>query len=450
MNHLPERLFWSASTYLKAKAEKRLPYRSQESLQAIQDRRVRNMVAHAYSTVPHYREAMDDLGLSPGEMVTADSLAQLPLIDGAELAASPERFYSNRYTNAGTLTLNSSGTNGRAKAVRYNKAALFEALAHGHRQREVMTHFTGKPAGYREMGIRRLNSIATQLRQFFESHAWVPPRMDLQRSALSLELPFDEMVRRINEFKPEVLAGYGSHLGALFRWAWEGGLNLHRPKVLWYGADAMPQADRMLIENEMGVPVFSTYQADEALRIGFQCERRQGFHLSLDDVAVRVIKPDGSPAGPGEQGELVISNLSNRATVLLNYRLGDVVGMPEAACGCGRTLPMIEAVRGRADDMILMSNGESRHALLFMAPMQEIPGVVQVQLVQEKECQLSIKVVCAAGSEWPMIKKSTEQIVLNLTGQTMKVDSHRVTVISREPGGKVRAVISKLRQQNAR
>jgi phenylacetate-CoA ligase len=449
MSHLPERLYWSASTFLKAKADKRLPYQSLESRQAMQDRRVRNMVAHAYSTVPHYRQAIDELGLRPGDLFTAESLAQLPLIDGAELAASPERFYSNRYTKAGSLTLHSSGTNGRAKAVRYNKAALFEALAHGHRQRAVMSHFTGQPAGYREMGIRRLNSIATQLRQFFESHAWVPRRMDLQRSALSLELPFDEMIRRINEFKPEVLTGYGSHLGALFRWAWERDVNLHKPRVLWYGADAMAQADRMLIENEMSVPVFSTYQADEALRIGFQCEKRKGFHISVDDVAVRVIKPDGSPAGPGEQGEIVISNLSNRATVLLNYRLGDIVGMPEIACACGRTLPTIESIKGRADDMILMSNGESRHSLLFMAPMHAIPGVVQVQLDQKNERQLSIRVVCAAGSEWAMIKKSTEQIARNLTGQAMAVDSHRVTEIPREPGGKVRAVISRLRQQNA-
>jgi len=111
------------------------------------------------------------------------------------------------------------------------------------------------------------------------------------------------MLRRINEFRPDLLAGYGSHLGALLRWAWEQGRDLHRPRVIWYGADAMPPADRDLIEHRLGVPVLSTYQADEALRIGFQCERREGFHLSLDDVAVRVVRPDGRPAGPGEQGK---------------------------------------------------------------------------------------------------------------------------------------------------
>jgi len=323
MSRLPERLYWSASTFLKSRAERSFPYRPLESIHALQNRRVRAIVKHAYATVPHYRDAMAGLGLRPGDLVTPEDLSRLPLITGAELADSPERFISARYDESNTLTLHSSGTNGRTKTVRYNKAALFEALAHGHRQRTVMQHFTGKQAGYREMGVRRASSISAHLRHFYESNAWVPRPLDLQRSVLTLDLSLSEMVDRINEFKPNVLSGYGSHLGALFRWAFEQGRELHRPDIIWYGADAMSKSDKALIEDCMDVPVFSTYQADEALRIGFQCERREGFHLSLDDVAVRVIKLDGSPAGPGEQGEVVISNLSNRATVLLNYRLGE-------------------------------------------------------------------------------------------------------------------------------
>jgi phenylacetate-CoA ligase len=445
MTRLPERLMWSASSYLKVRAERKLPYLSPEKLHAHQERRVGAMVAHAYATVPHYREAMMERSLHPADLATAASLSELPLVTGADLADSPGRFYSDEYRESNTLTLHSSGTGGRAKAVRYDKAALFEALAHGHRQRAVMRHFTGRSAGYREMGIRRRDSISVQMRQFYESHSWVPRPMDVERGVLDLDLSFDEMVKRINAFKPDVVTGYGSHLGALFRWARERRQNLHRPKLIWYGADAMPVADRALIEQQVGIPVMSTYQADEALRIGFQCEQLAGFHLSVDDLAVRVLKPDGHPAGPGEQGEIVISNLSNRATVLLNYKLGDVVTMPSAPCSCGRTLPTIEAVAGRADDMIQLENGESRHSLLFMAPMHGVPGVVQVQLVQENTRQLSINAVCAAGSEWAMVKNSLERIARDLTGPEMAVHASRLEAIPREPGGKTRAVISHAR-----
>src|SRR5262249_9189211 len=192
----------------------------------------------------------------------------------------------------------------------------------------------------------------------YAARAWVPRAMDLRRDLLDLELPFDEMVRRINTFCPDVLIGYGSHVGALLRWAWEQRLDVHRPRVVWYGADAMPEADRQLIERDLGVPVISTYQADEALRIGFQCERRHGFHLRGEDGGGRVVRAAGRPAGPGEDGEIVISNLSNRATVLLNYRLGDVVTVSATACPCGRSLPTIDRIAGRADDLLRLPDGQ--------------------------------------------------------------------------------------------
>jgi phenylacetate-CoA ligase len=53
----------------------------------------------------------------------------------------------------------------------------------------------------------------------------------------------------------------------------------------------------------------------EALRIGFQCEARQGFHISTDQVAVRVVDSAGADVAPGERGELILTNLTNRAMV---------------------------------------------------------------------------------------------------------------------------------------
>lgn len=55
--------------------------------------------------------------------------------------------------------------------------------------------------------------------------------------------------------------------------------------------------------------------------------------------------PDsGMRVAPGSKGEVVISNLVNRASVPLNYKLGDVVTLSAAQCACGRTLPTIETI----------------------------------------------------------------------------------------------------------
>jgi phenylacetate-CoA ligase len=146
----------------------------------------------------------------------------------------------------------------------------------------------------------------------------MPSQVELQRLVLSAAMPFEALLQRLNQFQPDVIRGYGSQLGSFLRWVDEQGKNFAKPKAVTYGADAMSMADRRLIEDSMGLPVVSTYQAVEALRIGFQCEARQGFHLSPDQVAVRVVDGEGRDVQEGGTGEIVISCLTNRATVLLN------------------------------------------------------------------------------------------------------------------------------------
>jgi phenylacetate-CoA ligase len=205
----------------------------------------------------------------------------------------------------------------------------------------------------------------------------------------------------------------------------------------------MAEPDRDLLETELGIAVISTYQADEALRLAFQCEERVGFHLCLDDVAVRVVDSRGRGVGPGESGEIVISNLTNRATVLLNYKLGDVVTAGAGPCACGRSLPTIERIEGRADDLLVLPSGESRHPLGFLRQLQEVPGVVRVQLVQEEPARVSVRAVCAAGADWPSVRAPLERVLRSQLGEGVAIECARVDAVRVEPGGKVRAVISR-------
>lgn len=63
-------------------------------------------------------------------------------------------------------------------------------------------------------------------------------------------------------------------------------------------------------------------------------------------------KETGKPIGPGEVGELVLSNLCCETAPLLRYKTGDLVRFVYEPCGCGRTFRRMDGgVIGRADDM---------------------------------------------------------------------------------------------------
>ncbi len=438
------RLYWNAFTAWHVRDESRMPFRSLDEITAIQNARVRSIVAHAYGTVPWYRETMDARRLDPRDFRTADDLALLPFVTPGELAHNRTRFASRGFTGAQVLDIASSGTSGYAKSITYDHAALFLALAHGHRQRRVISHFTGRTFGYREMRLARDNSVAFRIRDFYEANSWLPRAVELERSRASTVDTFESTIARLNEVKPDVVHGWGAHIGAIFRHAARHGLKVHRPRCITYGAERMPDADRALIEQDFGVPIVSTYQAAEALRIGFQCEQRKAFHLSIDHTATRVVDENGNTVAPGERGEIVISNLVNRATVLLNYRLGDVVTASATACPCGRTLPAIDTIDGRSVDFLVLEDGRKMHGLVVITPLMRVSGAVQLQLTQKEVLSFTLRAVCADRDQADRIRQDFDSVLRSLLGDTIQADIEFVDTIAPEANGKVKVVISRI------
>lgn len=437
------RIRWSAFTAWHLRHESSLPFWPLERVLAVQARRIRQIAAFAAREVPFYREAFRSAGLRPKECRSAADLARLPLLRKEEVSRHPERFRPERLNRA-SLRLHSSGTSGKARTIDYDDRALFLALAHGYRQRLVLARVLGRTTGYREAVIARPEGLPVQIRRFYETHSWFPSRVELERIIISPAESYTQIFRRLEEFQPDAVFGYGSHLGAFYRWMAGNNTGGHLPRVIFYGADRMPDADRTLIEEKLGIPVFSFYQSAESLRIAFQCERRQGLHLSLDQIAVRVIDSSGHDAPPGGRGEIVISNLTNRATVLLNYSLGDIVTVASGPCPCGRSLPIIDRIEGRADDLVRLPDGSSIHALSALEGVQAVPGVIQVQIVQEELRKFLLRAVCSPEADWPVIEKRFASVLSSTLGDGLTLQIERVPEIAPDSSGKVRAVVSRI------
>ncbi|MGB7575273.1 MAG: hypothetical protein WBN53_15580, partial [Thermodesulfobacteriota bacterium] len=65
------RLYWNTYLAYQMIGQSRLPFKPLKTIKRLQAWRVRKMVAHAYRTVPYYRETMDRLGLKVGDFQNA-------------------------------------------------------------------------------------------------------------------------------------------------------------------------------------------------------------------------------------------------------------------------------------------------------------------------------------------------------------------------------------------
>jgi phenylacetate-CoA ligase len=116
-----------------------------------------------------------------------------------------------------------------------------------------------------------------------------------------------------------------------------------------------------------------------------------------DACHLRVVRADGVDAAPGERGEIVVSNLLNRGTVLLNYRLGDLGALATDPCGCGRSFRLLRALEGRVNEIVRLRGGGLVHPISVAAVLR-LEGLVRFQLVQEAEDRFRLEVVTADDS----------------------------------------------------
>ena len=160
-----------------------------------------------------------------------------------------------------------------------------------------------------------------------------------------------------------------------------------------FGGEALTAPGRELIARGFGVPLTALYNAVESFKIGFACEKGQDYHLHEDLCHVKIVNRTGARMADGERGEVVISNLVNRATVLLNYRIGDVAARVTQRCDCGRTLPLLREIEGRVEDVLVLPNGAFLHPLAIWGVFKDKRDVLRYQLTQHAIDRFELRLV---------------------------------------------------------
>ncbi|WP_299481602.1 F390 synthetase-related protein [uncultured Paracoccus sp.] len=160
-------------------------------------------------------------------------------------------------------------------------------------------------------------------------------------------LPAEVHVAGIAEFDPTVLAGPPSTLLALAEALAALGLRL-RPSVVLCGAEPAEPQDLSRLEQAFGIRPDIIYQCTEGV-LAMTC-RHGRLHLNEGHIAFRREVID---AGTGAFLP-IISDLSRRSLMVLNYRLDDVLLPDPEPCPCGCASTGIARIEGRLDDAIFL------------------------------------------------------------------------------------------------
>jgi phenylacetate-CoA ligase len=435
----PERSRWALWLLLHTPGQIRIPFRSPATIARHQRRRLAETVDYAYRHVPHYREAMTRRGLRPGDISTAADLARLPLLERAEIQRDPERFTSREHPIERHVPLQTGGSSGVPLTIYYDPFALAQLGAHSQRAGSFQRRLARRRLRCRTLAIAHRPVASTEPVQ--KTFGRLRKLAGLEFRLASILDPVERNLEQINRYRPHILLSHGSYLEALFVHLHARDVPMWMPRLVLYGGDAMSRSARALIEHRFGVPVLSVYGAYEAPSMAFECPHRLGLHVNVDLYPLRIVDDSGREVRDGAKGDVVISNLVNRGTILLNYRLGDLARWTGAECPCGRTLPLLSFAGERKGDWLLTASGQKLHPATVTEVLEVDRDIFRYQVTQRAVTRLSIGLVCRPDSDRAAIRERVKHGFAELLGPELEVEVEFVDDLPRTARGKVRTVV---------
>lgn len=440
---LATRIAWSGHVVRRAPFEARFPFRKPAEIERAQQRRLEATVAHAYEHVPYYRETMRRMGIGPGDIRTVPDLSRLPLIERDRLQRDPEYFVSRAEPLDSYVEMRSGGSTGDPVSIFHHPFSLFEQAVHSERRRSIISRLAGRRR-YRDALVADVPGAragALQVARAFRRLSFLSPSVRVKRRRYAAVTPIEELIPQLDEFRPHVISSFGSFHETLFTHLLASGRRMNLPRVAVYGGDGISEPARAMIGREFGVEVLSTYTASEAFQIGFECERHRGHHLNVDLFPIRIVSEEGRNVPDGESGEVVVSNLQARGTILLNYRLSDVAARLPDPCPCGRTLPMLSWVQGRTDEWLEDSEGRRIHSQAVRVFMQDELDVLRFRVVQRARGVFHAALVVAPGADPDAITGRLTRRFESTFGEGTELSVSFVDSLPRTAAGKARPVI---------
>jgi phenylacetate-CoA ligase len=402
-----------------------------EELRKNQQQALGALLKHAQATTRFYRN------YDPDAARTEESFSRLPLLTRRDLQARYEELKSDAVPRADGAVGESRTSGSSGTPVRVLKTA---------REQLVWRALTLRDHAWHRRDLRRKLGVIRQGAKRGRSANWGSATRGLRTGpavGIGVREPLEAHLDWLLEQDPDYLLTYPSLAGALAQASLERGAP--RPKrlreVRTLGELLPPQA-RELCRAAWNVPLTDMYSAQEVGYIALQCPEHEHYHVQSESVLVEVLDDAGAPCRPGQVGRVVVTSLHNRATPLIRYELGDYAE-PGEACPCGRGLPVLRRVVGRARNMLVTATGQRYWPSFGSRSLTEIAPVLQHQFVQKSFDLIEARLVTAAPLD-PAQEARLREAILGRLPAGFGVEFAYPARIERSAGGKYEDFVSEI------
>ena len=407
-------------------------WHSEEELKKKQARKLRHLLAYAKSNVPYYSGIFKNADIDK----SLSSYYDVPMLTKEIIREKRRMLHSNNnyLLKTGKTTGGSTGEPITILKTSSSMAKERAALWRGYSWAGI--HIGDRQARFWGVPFKQKDKLIAGVVDFVNNRKRI--------SAFNFdEKRLQQYYDILNRFKPKYFYGYVSAIREFTEYCWAKKLQLKFDlKTIITTAEELTNDDKMLLQNVNKCRVYNEYGSGEVGTIAHECEKGK-LHINSENVLVEIVSEDGSRCSNGEIGQIVITELNNTFFPLIRYKIGDMGKLSEEKCLCGRGLPVLEGVYGRAYDVIKTPYGKKYHPSFFNYIFKEIDkynfGIKQFQVIQQEKSKLLVNIVTSKPTTEKLVYQIKRMINDNIQYNFI-IDIENVKAIQREKSGKIRVV----------
>lgn len=410
---------------------------SREEIAKFQLKELQKIVAHAWATVPYYKD--DPF---PG-IRTFDGLNQLPVLDRETVRNNDPKFLSNMVPDHRRIKAGTTGTTGGNLKVAYTEELASANWAILLRQ-------------WAWAGVSPLTPRVTFFgAKIVPAHRDEPPywisnftERQILMSIFHLSpKTAPEYLRFLESQQGSVLEGFPSVLSILADFVLQRGVTIPM-RVVFTSGEPLYSWIREKIEMAFQAKVFDSYGMTEYCGAIQQCAWGQ-MHLIPEFGFLEILDEHNQAVPEGEEGFFVWTGFLNRAMPLIRYRIGDRGRwQTDKACACGLAFPLVIPTITRESDILRCVDGRLFSPRALNQLLKQATSLRSCQFVHDRPERVIVRAVSSntkGPEEMMQIRAKLEQLLGPAMRVTAEIASQPVVLA----GGKIPLIINRIKPHNS-